>query len=67
VVPVIKQVRGGYYETQMQIVNLGKIKEAKAHANALENALGNGFTVYFEGKPSINLNASNQFIRWVGL
>ncbi len=68
VIPVIKVVRGGYYETQMQIVNLGKIKEVKVNGGSpKENKSANGFTVYFEGKPAINLNASSQFIRWVGL
>ncbi|EHL30624.1 murein L,D-transpeptidase catalytic domain family protein [Legionella drancourtii] len=68
VIPVIKEVRGGYYETQMQIVNLGKIKEVKVNGGSpRENNSGNSFTVYFEGKPAINLNATSQFIRWVGL
>lgn len=68
VIPVIKEVRGGYYETQMQIVNLGKIKEVKVNGHsARENSNANSFTVYFEGKPAISLIASSQFIRWVGL
>lgn len=67
VIPVIKEVRGGYFETQMQVVNLGKIKEIKANGAVRENNSSNSFTVYFEGKSSVNLNASNEFIRWVGL
>jgi hypothetical protein len=68
VIPVIKVVRGGYYETQMQIVDLGKIKEVKANGDSTrENAPVNSYTVYFEGKPTVSLNASNEFIRWVGL
>ncbi|MDR3503490.1 MAG: murein L,D-transpeptidase catalytic domain family protein [Legionella sp.] len=62
VIPTIKEVRGGYFETQMQMVNLGKIKEVKANGTQ-----GTSFTIYFEGRPTISLNASNQFIRWVGL
>lgn len=68
VIPVIKVVRGGYYETQMQMVNLGKIKEVKINNNSQkENGFLGNYTVYFEGKSSIILNANNQFIRWVGL
>lgn len=62
VIPTMKQVRGGYFETQMQVVNLGKIKEVKANGTQ-----GTSFTIYFEGRPTISLNASTQFIRWVGL
>ncbi|KTC90733.1 murein L,D-transpeptidase catalytic domain family protein [Fluoribacter dumoffii] len=68
VIPVLKVVRGGYYETQMQIVNLGKIKEIKANDGlARENSPASSFTVYFEGKSPVNLNACKDFIRWVGL
>lgn len=68
VIPVLKVVRGGYYETQMQIVNLGKIKEVKVNGGLVrENTLANSFTVYFEGNSSVNLEAHNEFIRWVGL
>lgn len=68
VIPVLKVVRGGYYETQMQIVNLGKIKEVKINENsARENGVPTSYTVYFEGKSAVSLNANNEFIRWVGL
>lgn len=67
VIPVIKEVRGGYYETQMQLVNLGKIKEIKVSSGANANSSAKSFMVYFEGKPAVSLNASSQFIRWVGL
>lgn len=60
VIPVLKVVRGGYYETQMEPVNLGKIKEIKINSE-------NNYTVYFEGTSAVSLNANNQFIRWVGL
>ena len=65
VIPVIKEVRGGYYETQMQIVNLGKIKEVKI--NGREHSSPSSYTVYFANKPAVNLDATNRFIRWVGL
>lgn len=68
VIPVLKEVRRGYYETQMQIVNLGKIKEVKVNSNFSREKGANGsFTLLFEGNSSMNLTASNQFIRWVGL
>ncbi|KTD08970.1 hypothetical protein Lgra_2205 [Legionella gratiana] len=68
VIPVLKVVRGGYYETQMQIVNLGKIKEVKINGDfARENGSATHYTIYFEGKSAVSLNASNEFIRWVGL
>jgi hypothetical protein len=63
VIPVLKVVRGGYYETQMQVVNLGKIKDIRM--NGIAHA--SSFTVDFEGKSSVNLNAHDEFIRWVGL
>jgi len=67
VIPVIKMVHG-YYETQMQIVNLGKITEIKINSSSSrENKPATSYTVYFAGKPAVNLNATNQFIRWVGL
>ncbi|MBA2656304.1 MAG: murein L,D-transpeptidase catalytic domain family protein [Tatlockia sp.] len=62
VIPVIKNVRG-YYETQMHILDLGKIKDI--HMNMA--ASNKSFTVDFEFKPSIQLRATNQFIRWLGL
>lgn len=68
VIPVLKVVRGGYYETQMQFVDLGKITSVKLNGELIrENSLANSFTVNFEGRPSVNLNTHNEFIRWVGL
>ena len=67
VIPEMKVVRGGYYETQMVMVNLGKIKEVKGNGGSRENGSPNSFTVYFDGKPAVSLNPSNEFIRWVGL
>ncbi|HHT0594111.1 TPA: murein L,D-transpeptidase catalytic domain family protein [Legionella anisa] len=68
VIPVLKVVRGAYYETQMQFVNLGKIKEVKINGDlAKDSSMANSFTVYFEGNSSVSLNAHNEFIRWVGL
>jgi hypothetical protein len=57
--PEIKNVRG-YYETQMKIMNFGKIKTIAPNPMT-------GYTVYFDAKPAIILKLTNQFIRWVGL
>ncbi len=57
--PMLKMIRG-YYETQMNIVNLGKIKEV------IMNAAGS-YTLHFEKNAVITLQATNQFVRWVGL
>lgn len=65
VVPVIIMVRG-YYETQMKIVNLGKIKDVQFNYSVPNNNVKN-YTISFEGKSGVSLRATNQFIRWVGL
>lgn len=62
VVPVIKMVRG-YYETQMQLVNYGKVIDVKINSNTSDES----FTIKTENKPVINLKSTNQFIRWIGL
>jgi len=61
--PAIKMIRG-YYETQMQIVNLGKIKNVTPNTN---NEPVHSYTVSFETSNSINLRATDRFIRWLGL
>lgn len=58
--PTIKMVRG-YYETQMQILNLGKIKEI------LPSSQIHSYTISFETHNTINVKATDQFIRWLGL
>ncbi|CAM3068721.1 Uncharacterised protein [Legionella steigerwaltii] len=63
VIPTLKVVRGGYYETQMQIVDLGRITQVKVNGDSARENI----TVYFDGKSSVNLNPHNEFIRWVGL
>ena len=57
--PVIKMIKG-YYATQMQILNWGKIT-----AISLNGATG--YTVNFENKKSVNLKPTDRFIRWLGL
>ena len=66
VVPVIKMIRG-YAETQMQIVDMGKIKNVQFNADSSRNEPVTSYSVSFETKPSINLKATNRFIRWLGL
>lgn len=67
VIPEVKMQRG-YYVTEMKIVPLGQIKEVRPHSdptNITEPI--KSYTVDFEEKPSVNLRATNQFIRWLGL
>lgn len=67
VIPLIKMVRG-YYETEMHLVNLGKINGIKPEGDTSDTkATPQGYTVYFESGSSIHLKTSNEFIRWVGL
>lgn len=67
VIPVVKMVRG-YYATEMQFVNLGKIKGigSPPHLTDNNNPIKN-FTVDSEKRSSISLKSSNAFIRWLGL
>ncbi|MCL9684735.1 murein L,D-transpeptidase catalytic domain family protein [Legionella maioricensis] len=66
IVPVIIMVRG-YYETQMKILDMGKIKDIRFNADLSKNETVTSYSVSFERRPSINLKATNRFIRWVGL
>lgn len=66
IVPVIIMVRG-YYETQMKIVDMGKIKEVRFNADLSANQPVTSYLVSFETRPAVNLKATNRFIRWVGL
>lgn len=59
VIPRIKMVRG-YYATEMQVVDLGKIK-------AIEANTPSSFTVQFETRSPVQIHASSQFVRWIGL
>lgn len=62
IIPVIKMVRG-YYETQMEIMPFGKIKEVRLSSDAASKR----YTVYFDKQPALTLKATDQFIRWLGL
>lgn len=68
VIPVIIMVHG-YYETQMKIVNMGKINDVRLNSNSSSNHDNkiNSFTLNTETKPVINLKSTNRFIRWLGL
>jgi hypothetical protein len=54
-------MRRGYYITQMQIQNMGRIIQITA-----QNKLGE-FNVNFEKNNSVKLKTNNHFIRWLGL
>ena len=65
--PAVVMVRG-YYETQMALMDMGKIKEVKLNLPSKKDKQPvSHYTVYFENKTLINLTSTNQFIRWVGL
>lgn len=67
VIAVLKMSHG-YYETEMKIVNLGKIKDVRFNGDSAKNIVqAKNYTVYFDSKPFINLKSSNRFIRWLGL
>ncbi|WED44568.1 murein L,D-transpeptidase catalytic domain family protein [Legionella cardiaca] len=61
------QLQRGYYITQMKIVPFGKIKDVKLNSDSPNTTQTKSYTVEFETRPSINLKATNQFIRWLGL
>ena len=67
IVPEVKNVRG-YYATEMKIRDLGEVKLIRAENSRDDtNQQSKFFAVDFKSKPSIQLTASNQFIRWLGL
>ncbi|HVT62526.1 MAG TPA: murein L,D-transpeptidase catalytic domain family protein, partial [Legionellaceae bacterium] len=61
VVPSIKMVRG-YYATEMNKINLGKILVVQHHT-----ALTDTYTVNFDNQSSVYIKTSHRFIRWLGL
>lgn len=64
VVPVVKMERG-YYETHMEVVKWGKMKEVNRNASELVGA--NSYSASFDSKSSVNLKSTSHFIRWLGL
>lgn len=67
VIPQLQMVRG-YWLTKIKIIDLGKIQDISAIFNNQSNPNQiKNFKVEFEGRKPIELRASNQFIRWVGL
>lgn len=67
VIPVVIMNRG-YYETEMHMVDMGKIQNVTTTNTAPDNKnKGRTYTVYFDKKPAIKLTATNRFIRWLGL
>ncbi len=61
--PTIKMVRG-YYETQMQIINLGQIKQVTPISS---NMPAQSYTIVFDTKNAMHLQTTDRFIRWLGL
>ncbi len=57
VIPTLHMVRG-YYETQMKIVDLGRIKNISGAPS---------YNVSFEQHNTVHLKATNHFVRWLGL
>ncbi|HHL3493168.1 TPA: murein L,D-transpeptidase catalytic domain family protein [Legionella pneumophila] len=68
VIPVII-MEHGYYETQMQIVNMGKIKDVQPNSDTsrVTQEAAKSYRIDFESKPALNLKTTNRFIRWLGL
>lgn len=68
VIPAIV-MKHGYYETEMRLVNMGKIQDIKHTVAAPDpkNTTDAAYTVYFDNKPAIKLTSTNRFIRWLGL
>lgn len=67
VIPIVKMVRG-YYATEMQLLNYGKIKGVKVGGDMTKNNVRpTSYIIQSEIKPNITLRPSNRFIRWVGL
>jgi hypothetical protein len=67
VIPEVKMVRG-YYETQMKIVNLGRIKDISLNTSSAQPVDDiKSFTIHFVEKPPVTLKTTNHFIRWLGL
>lgn len=59
---------GGYFATEMKILDLGKIQQIThiAPLPLLVKAT-NSYTVQFEKTPPITLKSTSDFIRWLGL
>ena len=67
VTPVVKMVRG-YYTTEMNIVNFGKIKDVSLNPNIHGTTeQTKSYTLHFEEHPVVSLKSTNRFIRWLGL
>lgn len=67
VIPVVKMQRG-YYATEMNFVNWGKIKDAQPTTDSSSTAeQTKNYSVHLEEKPVVSLKTTNQFIRWLGL
>jgi hypothetical protein len=67
VTPILKEIRG-YYETQMLIVPLGRVKEVRLNSQSMPAAgQTKWYTVYLDNQHVLSLKSTDQFIRWLGL
>lgn len=64
--PILKMVRG-YYLTEMHRVDLGLITSITNNGVPDDGSSVKRYTVHFEHAPAIQLSATHQFIRWLGL
>ncbi|ASQ46155.1 murein L,D-transpeptidase catalytic domain family protein [Legionella clemsonensis] len=66
VVPDV-QLQRGYYITHMKLVPLGKIKDVKPNIEEIDNTQQiKSYSVQLDDRV-VQLKATNQFIRWLGL
>ncbi len=65
VIPTLKMVRG-YYETEMKIVTLGGTIQ---HISAIQQGEGSSksYQVSFNSNSAVRIQATDRFIRWLGL
>lgn len=65
VIPTLKMVRG-YYETEMKIVNLGGTIQ---HITPLQpgDGISKSYQVSFNNNAAVRIQATDRFIRWLGL
>ncbi len=64
VVPHIIMTRG-YYATEMNKINLGKIMDVQHYSNLA--SAEDSYTIRFDNQSSIQIRTSHRFIRWLGL
>lgn len=66
VIPLVKLQRG-FYATEMKMISLGKLKEAKPAATTENAKPSEIFIIHFEKRPAVAIKPTRRFIRWLGL